>query len=202
MGVSWDGVDASLKAGYEALSQAVYDAGGSTTLTSTIRSQREQSFLWDRYQRGLSALPAAPPGHSAHEYGWAFDMVVSPSEWQFDVGSLWTSWGGAYGGKRDPVHFELKGAGAYAYALGEQGAQPAVTTTNDPTTDGSIFLLPTRWRAFIYSAEDFGISFIPGVGYIQLIAGLLKLGYGDSEILNLLTQPVETLHAQFPNLPF
>jgi hypothetical protein len=198
VGASWDGVDDGLHQAAIALMQAVSDAGGQATITSTLRTLREQSFLWKRYQSGNSGgLPAAPPGHSAHEYGWAFDMVVSPQSWQFDVGRVWKSWGGAYGGKRDPVHFELPGAGAAAWQLGEQQAAVAATT---PTN--GVGWLPARWKSAIYSLEDFGISMIPGVDYITLIASLLKLGYPDSQILAILTEPVEKLHEMFPSIPF
>ena len=205
MGASLDALDNStgLKDACLELQKAVSDAGGIPTITSTLRTRAEQQFLWDRYQRGLSSLPAAPPGHSAHEWGWAFDMVVSPEQWQPSVGRLWAKWGGAYGGRRDPVHFELKGAGKLAYALGEQGYDPSGQAGQaTPQTQTEIWALPKRWRTILYAGEDFGLSFVPGVNYVILIAGLLKSGYPDSQILTLLSQPVETLHEWFPNIPF
>jgi hypothetical protein len=85
-------------------------------LTSTRRSHAEQERLYRRYLAGQQAYPVARPGTSAHEYGWAFDMVVSPLYELADVGALWESWGGIWGGhphKRgsgyDPVHFEYPG---------------------------------------------------------------------------------------------
>jgi hypothetical protein len=88
-----------------------------------VRSYREQKFLYDRYVKGLAQFPAVPPNHSAHEYGWAFDLVVTPYAYQPDAGHAWESeWGGSWGGAKDLVHFELPGAGKLAYALGEQGA--------------------------------------------------------------------------------
>lgn len=61
----------------------------------------------------------APPGFSAHEYGWAFDLVVSPFDAIYDVGYTWEQWGGAWGGKKDVVHFELPGASDEAARLGK-----------------------------------------------------------------------------------
>jgi hypothetical protein len=51
----------------------------------------------------------APPGLSAHEFGLAFDMVVSPMAALADVGSVWIDWGGGWNGA-DAVHFEYPGA--------------------------------------------------------------------------------------------
>lgn len=89
------------------------DAAGASGLqpriTSARRSHAEQKKLYDRFLAGLSGLPAAPPGQSAHEFGYAFDMVVSPYEALADVGSYWQAMGGIWGGARDPVHFEYPG---------------------------------------------------------------------------------------------
>jgi hypothetical protein len=65
--------------------------------------------LYQRWQSGLSPLPAAPPGASAHEFGFAFDLVVTPWEALADVGYTWEQWGGVWGSQRDPVHFEYPG---------------------------------------------------------------------------------------------
>ena len=89
------------------------DACGSAGLlpkvTSTRRSHQAQVRLYRRWQSGLSPLPAAPPGTSAHEFGYAFDLVVSPWEALADVGYTWESWGGVWGGEKDPVHFQYPG---------------------------------------------------------------------------------------------
>jgi hypothetical protein len=79
-------------------------------VTSTVRTAGEQRRLYLRYLRGLSPYPAAPPGLSAHEYGWAFDIDVIPHDALDDLGALWRSWGGGWGGATDPIHFELPGA--------------------------------------------------------------------------------------------
>ena len=87
--------------------------------TSTCRSRAEQERLYRAYISGRHAFPVAPPGSSAHEYGEAFDYVVSPYEYQGDVGATWQSWGGTWGGARDAVHFELPGASERARANGQ-----------------------------------------------------------------------------------
>jgi hypothetical protein len=97
-----------------ALILEVERAGLQARVTSVVRSHAKQAKLYRDFLAGISALPAAPPGQSAHEYGLAFDMLVSPYEYQADVGALWEAWGGAWGGVADPVHFELPGASAWA----------------------------------------------------------------------------------------
>src|SRR5262249_31586208 len=54
--------------------------------------------------------PVAVPGTSAHEFGFAFDMVVSPMDAIGDVGAYWEAQGGVWGGEfNDPIHFEFPG---------------------------------------------------------------------------------------------
>lgn len=81
-------------------------------VTSARRDRQDQARLYARYQRGETAIPAAPPGRSAHEYGWAFDIARIGIDPFSDpiltaLGALWQSWGGRYGGARDPVHFGI-----------------------------------------------------------------------------------------------
>ena len=77
-------------------------------ITSTRRTFASQSSLYRRYLAGGSPFPAAPPGRSAHEYGYAMDMVVTPFEALAQLGALWHSWGGFWS-PRDPIHFEYPG---------------------------------------------------------------------------------------------
>jgi hypothetical protein len=79
-------------------------------ITSTRRNYQEQRSLYDRYLRGVNPYPVAPPGSSSHETGEAFDMLVTPVEYLPDLGAIWTEWGGQWGGNKDPVHFQLRGA--------------------------------------------------------------------------------------------
>jgi len=93
-----------------ALVDAAAEAGYNPRVTSTLRTRAEQTRLYRRFLAGQSPLPAAPPGSSAHEYGWAFDVVVEPYEGLADLGDYWESLGGVWGGRfNDPVHFEYPG---------------------------------------------------------------------------------------------
>ncbi len=105
-------------------------AGLLPRVTSALRSRAEQTRLYRRALQGLSGYPVAPPGHSAHEYGWAFDLVVSPFYAIRDVGLTWRDWGGAWF-ESDLVHFELPGAAAAADQLGLQADSEKGWTWND-----------------------------------------------------------------------
>src|SRR5216684_5180400 len=101
------------------LLDAAAGAGLMPRVTSTRRSSSEQRRLYSRYLAGQAGYPVAPPGFSAHEYGEAFDMVVTPMEALADVGATWLDWGG-YWGPGDAVHFELPGATARAKQRGRE----------------------------------------------------------------------------------
>jgi len=79
-------------------------AGHRPRITSLTRSFAEQARLYDRYLKGESHLPAAPPGRSLHNYGLAFDMVTRSANAR--MGSLWQGVGGRWGGETDPVHYD------------------------------------------------------------------------------------------------
>jgi hypothetical protein len=64
--------------------------------------------------------PVAPPYTSAHEYGFAFDMVADTTENLHDLGYVWTTWGGLWSA-HDEVHFEYPGFVASAFAVDEPG---------------------------------------------------------------------------------
>lgn len=74
-------------------------------VSSAFRSRTEQTRLYRRYLAGQSRYPVAPPGRSYHEYGRAIDLVAQPEVLR-RLGALWRSWGGRWGGERDPIHFE------------------------------------------------------------------------------------------------
>ena len=80
----------------EELVGAAANARLNPRVTSTRRSHAEQKRLYEKYLRGESRFPAKPPGQSAHEFGWAFDMTVSPFEALWDVGYTWQQWGGLW----------------------------------------------------------------------------------------------------------
>ena len=78
-------------------------------VTSVFRSNQKQAVLYERWRRGLSDLPAAPPGRSKHNYGLAFDLVVRQGYWsphQRALGHFWRAMGGRWF-EKDPVHFEV-----------------------------------------------------------------------------------------------
>jgi len=80
-------------------------------VTSGFRSSSKQAELYAKWRSGESAIPAAPPGGSLHEYGLAFDLARIGKNPLTDpllawLGAVWESWGGRWGGQRDPVHFQ------------------------------------------------------------------------------------------------
>ena len=82
-------------------------------VTSGFRDSMKQAQLYERWVSGASAIPAAPPGRSLHNYGLAFDLArlgVDPFEDPLLVwlGSLWSQLGGVHGGRTDPVHFGVR----------------------------------------------------------------------------------------------
>ena len=147
-------------------------AGLLPRITSTIRSNSEQRRLYNRFLAGQAGYPVAPPGQSAHEYGLAFDMVVSPMEALADVGALWKSWGGGWNGK-DAVHFELPGSSEWARSQGG-GGDPALQETS---IGGDILNL--------------FIGFIPVIGEVQMTADLATLfpSLSHNDTLLILSNP-------------
>jgi hypothetical protein len=107
--------------------RALVDAAGAAGLqprvTSTLRTRSQQGRLYRGFLANPGrAYPVAPPGYSAHEYGEAFDLVVSPMEALADVGYTWQQWGGGWNGA-DAVHFELPGASERAQQRGRAAEQ-------------------------------------------------------------------------------
>ena len=85
-------------------------------ITSTRRSHTEQARLYRRFLAGQNPYPVAPPGQSAHEFGYAFDMMIQGASPKLmlislsDLGAVWEGWGGVWGGHfQDPIHFEFPG---------------------------------------------------------------------------------------------
>jgi len=82
-------------------------------VTSGFRSSAKQAKLYAKWLSGESQIPAAPPGRSLHGYGLAFDLARIGKN-PFDdpllawLGQVWESWGGRHGGRRDPVHFQVR----------------------------------------------------------------------------------------------
>jgi hypothetical protein len=156
-------------------------------VTSTRRTQAEQQLLYERYLKGQSKYPAAPPGHSAHEYGLAFDMVVAGVDEQAAAGSVWTGWNGKYGGEEDKVHFEFPGFNPTAAAT-SQGTAPAAQA------DG--WLLSTRRKA--EQLADILVNLLPtpfqGILNTATVAAMILSTLGSdaaSALEYLLVHPAE-----------
>lgn len=86
---------------------------GKLVVTSALRSRAKQAKLRKRWELGLSNIPANRPGTSLHEYGLAFDLASLGIDPFADpilpwMGSWWEYYGGKWGGKRDPVHFQIR----------------------------------------------------------------------------------------------
>lgn len=139
-------------------------AGLQPRVTSTRRSHTEQARLYLRFLAGRAQYPTAVPGTSAHEYGEAFDVIVTPYEYLGELGRVWQEMGGTWGGSRDPIHFELPGA-SLAHRI----------TPSSHT---------------VAEAADFVLSFAPYIGQVELIATLVHLGYPESKVLEFLSGPI------------
>jgi len=122
-----------------ALDAAVHDSGLQGRFSSTLRSNAEQARLYKRAVAGQSRFPAAPPGGSAHEYGLAFDYVVSPYDWQTTVGEWARTNLGLAWNLNDAVHFEVPGATEWAM---QQGAALAATKSTPWWADWATLFLP------------------------------------------------------------
>src|ERR1700730_12566584 len=94
--ISLHALDPGLRDAALQLDAAVRQSGLQGRFTSTLRTRAEQTRLYRRFLAGGSQFPAVPPGASAHEYGLAFDYVVSPYEVQPQLGAMWLSWGGGW----------------------------------------------------------------------------------------------------------
>jgi len=163
------GLDPTLAEAAASLVAEASHAGLQPRISSGYRSYAQQSRLYRRYLRGQSRFPALPPGSSAHEYGEAFDLIVLPEVYLADVGALWTSWGGAWGGQSDPVHFELPGASARAKARGG----------------------PTGLQEVVGFARSVALGRVPVFGQASTVAWLATLipGLSEKQYLKLLADP-------------
>ena len=164
-------------------------AGVQPRVTSTCRSHAQQQRLYDAFLRGETKYPVAPPGRSAHEFGYAFDMVADTRENLHDLGSVWSQWGGVWS-PSDEVHFELPG-----FVPGEATEQPGGIPCG-----GLAGLF--GWKCTtLYQAEDVIVGVL--TPFKATIAELLlEAGYPNSEVAEILRHPVSELHRKFPWIPF
>ncbi len=176
------------------LDAAVSRSGLVGRFTSGYRSRSDQARLYRAYLAGRTAFPVAAPGFSAHEYGEAFDYVVSPYEYQRDVGAFWVSMGGEWGGAGDMVHFELPGASARAIERGN-----AIDTEAIPC--GGLLGLVGAHCTSLYRAEDIAVGFLTPFWKTIVVQALLNAGFPDAEITKIVNRPISELHRLYPWLP-
>jgi len=160
-------------------------AGASPTITSTIRSPAQQAQLYNDYIAGRSKYPAAKPGTSAHEFGWAFDLSMPLRGDEEQAGQVWRGWGGKWGGEEDLIHYEFP------------GFSPGRVATSAPALPPSFGTPGTISERL----ADFLISMVPGlriIGISQLASALYSLVGGDENILTWwLSHPVEFVRDVF-----
>jgi hypothetical protein len=154
-------------------------AGAQPTITSTLRTYAEQAALYNDYITGRSKYPAAKPGTSSHEFGYAFDLAMPWPGDQVQAGMVWVGWGGKYGGETDPVHFEYPGFTA-----------PSPTTTGANLPPGFGTASTSSWDAL----ADLLISWVPFFrifGIAQVASALAQVFVGSNLISFWLSHPVE-----------
>lgn len=95
-------------------------AGIRATVTSGFRSLAKQQELRRRAQQGFSRLPAAKPGFSTHNYGFAVDVVLSGAP-QSVLGDAARAVGLVWAGKNDPVHVDAFGFPVWNRILRQAG---------------------------------------------------------------------------------
>ena len=159
MSYEFDGLVEDLRPYAEALLEALRQAGFTAQVTSVYRGFAAQKKLFDAYTKGHSRYPAAPPGFSAHNQGWAFDISVNDESVLPDAGALWESWGGTWGGHfSDPIHFEMGGASAYLGALRQSGAAPPPDPFDTKTSYMDTFThwLGEPYRVYQAAKSDLG----------------------------------------------
>jgi uncharacterized protein YcbK (DUF882 family) len=93
------------------------DAGIKATVTSGYRSIEKQRELYERARRGQSKLPAAKPGYSTHNYGFAVDVILVGVQ-QSILGEAARAVGLVWAGPSDPVHVDAFGFPAWNKLLG------------------------------------------------------------------------------------
>jgi hypothetical protein len=169
MSASLEALIPELQPAAKALVDLAGRAGVQPRVTSTLRSHSQQQRLYDQFLRGETQYPVAPPGTSAHEFGYAFDMICDTQENLHDLGSVWRSWGGLWS-PNDEVHFEYPGF-------------KASTARNVAACTG--------WEKVVAEAADLILGLAPGISEVELVSALLSVGLPHSEILKFLSGPVE-----------
>lgn len=171
---SLEGLIPELREPARALIDVAQRAGVQPRVTSTLRTATQQDRLYRRFLAGASKFPAAPPGSSSHEYGYAFDLLVLGDDNQADLGSVWESWGGIWGSTRDPVHFEYPGF-------------------TPPRQERVTVSVPQEGGPF-YALADFLSGWVPYLGEAQLLDWIFRLLHGqETEAEWYLQHPAEAI---------
>jgi len=102
----FSGLERELRPWADALYRVGVQYGLRPVVTSTRRSNATQRRLYSRWKSGLSPYPAAVPGTSLHQLGWAFDMWSPDPQGMAWLNKVWEHWGGVSGGRTDPVHYQ------------------------------------------------------------------------------------------------
>lgn len=164
MGASIYSLIPELRPWAEQLLLVAGQAGLQPRITSTRRSHAEQTRLYRQFVSGGRAYPVAPPGTSAHEFGYAFDMVIAgmdPSDFR-DLGTVWEAWGGVWGGAlNDPIHFEYPG-------FRVSTVQPRPRGVSGDISPGFLERLHALSEAHPYLS--FLLGFVPYVGEAEIVA--------------------------------
>lgn len=104
----------------EAMLELLRGAGAAPVITSAFRSIAKQEELHRRARAGLSRLPAARPGFSTHNYGFAVDVVLRGAP-QSLLGEAARAVGLVWAGKSDPVHVDAFGFPLWKRVLRQAG---------------------------------------------------------------------------------
>ena len=161
-------------------------AGAQPRVTSTTRTHAKQQSLYDAYIAGRSRYPAARPYTSAHEYGYALDMVIDDRNARDAVVSAWVSAGGVHGGEEDPIHFEFPNWKNRVQMEAPAASLPPSFGTQDNR---------------LYALVDYLIAAVPGlriIGIAQLASALYSLAGGDDNLIAFwVRNPVEFVRDVF-----
>ena len=146
-------------------------SGAQPRVTSTTRTHAKQQSLYDAYVAGRSRYPAARPYTSAHEYGYALDMVIDDRNARDAIASAWVSAGGVHGGEEDPIHFEFPNWKNLVQMEAPSASLPPSFGTQDSR---------------LYALVDYLIAAVPGlriIGIAQLASALYSLAGGDDNLI-------------------
>lgn len=98
------GLDPKLAKIAKNLPAVAREMGFTAKVTSGYRTRKKQQELWENWRAGASPYPAAKPGTSDHERGFAIDVVSNNEKM---LVALLTEAGLYWAGQSDPIHFTM-----------------------------------------------------------------------------------------------